>query len=468
MRSPSPRPALKQALILVICAAVCALLAGCNGGPGPEPEDGAGRLQLALTGVSNSGNVYRLRDGTFTITGMETGFQTAVSTEEDPDQTRIEIQVPSDSYLVYLEPGYYLEKVGADTGAALASRRASKELRRNLQTRSVGAGGAPGIPEIPDLPGAAGAPPDLGTAGANGNPLDAELISENPAFVFVVPFETSLVVFRFRVGDEVIVTDPGTLAIEIEVEEGSACEDDDFEPNDTMAQAATVASDATFQAVACQADDDWYVFDAPAPEGEQFGVLISFTHADGDIDAMLVDSDGYIVSGSSGVTDEEILGAVSDGRPYYLLVYTYNTSNTYNVQITADISELVSDCCSISPFPGCSDDAVSQCVCDMDPFCCEVAFDTLCAMESIGECGAECLGPGNCCETTSEPGCNIPEVNSCVCATDPQCCMQSYDELCITQAQAECELMCEMPPPESDCCSASQSPGCTDSSRVRT
>ena len=98
----------------------------------------------------------------------------------------------------------------------------------------------------------------------------------------------------------------------------------------------------------------------------------------------------------------------------------------------------------------------------MDPFCCEIMFDELCVYEAISQCGAECLGPGNCCETTSEPGCSIPEVNSCVCETDPLCCMQSYDELCITEAQAECGLVCEMPPPSSDCCSVSQDPGCTD------
>jgi hypothetical protein len=414
---------------------------------------------------------------------METGFETVVTTEEDPDRTRIEVEAPSDMYLVFLEPGYYLEKVGSDLEPALEAIRASKELVPGLRARlvgaggavglpelpeppgtagSIGAGGAEGVPELPEPPGAAGAPPDLGAAGSGGDSVDAQLISDNPAFVFVAPFETSLVVFRFRVGDEVIVTDPGTLAIEIEVEEGSSCEDDNFEPNDTMDQAASVASDASFEAVACEADDDWYIFDAPASEGERFGVIVSFVHADGDIDALLIDADGFIVSFGGGVTDDEILGTVSDGRSYYLLVYTYDTANTYSVQITSDVEELTSDCCSESPFPGCADDAVSECVCAMYPFCCEVAFDMFCVMVAMTECGAECLGPGSCCETTLEPGCNDPEVNACVCATDYRCCLQSYDELCITQAQAECGLVCGMPPAENDCCSAAPNPGCTD------
>jgi len=323
--------------------------------------------------VSSSGNLYRLRNGVFNIIGMETGHEVVVNTEDDPDLSRIEVDVPSDEYLVFLESGYYLEKVGSEEPDFSATARSAKGDRRlerallttDLRAQALAAGGAGGASAIPGfagaapvpgaggegpvpglggagpIPGAAGAMPGVGGGGPDDGTFEAILISENPAFVFVAPYETSVVVFRFRIGDEVVVTDSGTIAIEIEVEEGSACEDDEFEPNDGMEQATSVASDAVFDAVACDYDDDWYVFEAPTPEGEIFGVFVTFTHADGDIDALLFNEEGMIVSGGMGVTDQETLAAASDGGLYYLLVYTYNTSNSYHVEITDQVEDLM-------------------------------------------------------------------------------------------------------------------------------
>jgi len=39
--------------------------------------------------------------------------------------------------------------------------------------------------------------------------------------------------------------------------------------------------------------------------------------------------------------------------------------------------------------PGCDDMAIQDCVCGIDPFCCEVAWDATCVFEVEGEgCGS--------------------------------------------------------------------------------
>jgi hypothetical protein len=98
----------------------------------------------------------------------------------------------------------------------------------------------------------------------------------------------------------------------------------------------------------------------------------------------------------------------------------------------------------------------------MDSFCCEVEFDSICVGEAV-QCGADCgTNEGSCCDTADEGGCGDEEVEDCICAVDSQCCLSGYDQLCIDQAVAACGLQCELPPPESDCCEASDVGQCTD------
>ena len=45
-----------------------------------------------------------------------------------------------------------------------------------------------------------------------------------------------------------------------------------------------------------------------------------------------------------------------------------------------------SDCCAPHPWPGCDDPECQDIVCAVDPFCCEVEWDSLCAGEAIARC----------------------------------------------------------------------------------
>src|SRR5690606_37036923 len=98
----------------------------------PTPQT-MGSLGLALTGTARSGNVYRLRDGVFSILGESTGYYTTVSTETNPDLPSIEVQVPADTYSVFLNPGYRLERIDESGGSFSDYGRLAK---RNPALRS--------------------------------------------------------------------------------------------------------------------------------------------------------------------------------------------------------------------------------------------------------------------------------------------------------------------------------------------
>ncbi len=96
-------------------------------------------------------------------------------------------------------------------------------------------------------------------------------------------------------------------------------------------------------------------------------------------------------------------------------------------------SEAAADCCAPDSAPGCSDVAVRSCVCDADPYCCTTAWDALCVdeVDSLG-CGT-CDTSVACCEASGAPGCELPPVQSCVCAADPYCCATAWDALCVDE-----------------------------------
>lgn len=53
------------------------------------------------------------------------------------------------------------------------------------------------------------------------------------------------------------------------------------------------------------------------------------------------------------------------------------------------------DCCSVHGGVGCGVPPIMECVCEVDPYCCENSWDQICVNESTQECGANCgMGAG--------------------------------------------------------------------------
>jgi hypothetical protein len=90
-------------------------------------------------------------------------------------------------------------------------------------------------------------------------------------------------------------------------------------------------------------------------------------------------------------------------------------------------------CCIVTGTPGCQEPKVEACVCALDPYCCQTAWDSICASEA-DECGS-CSG--DCCAAHGNPGCDDEAVEACVCGLDPYCCDYVWDSICASEVVSQ-------------------------------
>lgn len=120
--------------------------------------------------------------------------------------------------------------------------------------------------------------------------------------------------------------------------------------------------------------------------------------------------------------------------------------------------------------PGCDGVECCMAVCAIDPFCCDILWDSICADEASDLCAAstgDCLGyGGGCCVANETPGCDDVECCVAVCAIDQFCCDTSWDSLCADAAADLCAAcarpMSGCPGGGGECCVANGTPGCDD------
>jgi hypothetical protein len=104
-----------------------------------------------------------------------------------------------------------------------------------------------------------------------------------------------------------------------------------------------------------------------------------------------------------------------------------------------------SDCCASGAGPGCADDGVLTCLCQLDNVCCSGPYDTTCVAEARSSCDLNCgsrLSMKDCCTPSTAGGCSEPDVLACVCAIDPYCCVGAFDENCVNLATQRCGAAC--------------------------
>ena len=103
-------------------------------------------------------------------------------------------------------------------------------------------------------------------------------------------------------------------------------------------------------------------------------------------------------------------------------------------------------CCFANGTPACNDETCCDQVCNIDPICCEVGWDGVCATlaqeqcdecnPDEQECGSDKTGP--CDLPHSGPFCNDREICECVCLLEPFCCLGDWDEACVFIATDLC------------------------------
>ncbi len=96
----------------------------------------------------------------------------------------------------------------------------------------------------------------------------------------------------------------------------------------------------------------------------------------------------------------------------------------------------------------CQQGQVETCqTCPQDCGPCVACGDGICQQnqgESCSVCPEDCgpcQGDGDCCEIHESPGCDDPDITACVCAMDPFCCNNYWDQLCVNEGE-ECGAQC--------------------------
>jgi hypothetical protein len=118
---------------------------------------------------------------------------------------------------------------------------------------------------------------------------------------------------------------------------------------------------------------------------------------------------------------------------------TTGDATTSNMTTGGTAGESTASCCEPSGLPGCGDASVEACVCALDSYCCETEWDDACvASASSDACGTSCdtaepFVPVDCCSPADlgNGGCDDSATQECVCAYDPYCCLQTWDEICV-------------------------------------
>ena len=116
-------------------------------------------------------------------------------------------------------------------------------------------------------------------------------------------------------------------------------------------------------------------------------------------------------------------------------------------------------CFEANGTPGCEDELCCNLVCIVDPECCNVEWDSLCAERTEQLC-AGATGEGNCMAANGTPGCDNAACAGLVCAASPWCCETEWDASCAATAADLCgHAQC---PSDGECLSSHGTPGCND------
>jgi hypothetical protein len=135
------------------------VLSACDG-------DADGSLDIALTGESTSGKVYRLRDAAIRIDGD--GVALTFDTEDDPARASLDARLAAGAYTLSVEPGWRLERLTATGGAV---------------------------------------------------PVVAEMTSRNPYDFAIASGALSRVTLRFRASGDDVALGEGDLMVDVEVDD---------------------------------------------------------------------------------------------------------------------------------------------------------------------------------------------------------------------------------------------------------
>ncbi|MEE2902776.1 MAG: hypothetical protein VYC39_10620 [Myxococcota bacterium] len=118
----------------------------------------------------------------------------------------------------------------------------------------------------------------------------------------------------------------------------SGCMEDVWEDNDTVSSASPSRSGLSQGYRACSSDDDYYSVNLN--QGERMQLLVTFSHAEGDINIQIIDPNGSVVGSANSQSDDEAINLfVNTSGSHYIRVFLNADSgsipgNDYDLTIT--------------------------------------------------------------------------------------------------------------------------------------
>jgi hypothetical protein len=92
--------------------------------------------------------------------------------------------------------------------------------------------------------------------------------------------------------------------------------------------------------------------------------------------------------------------------------------------------------------PGCNDQTCCELICNADSYCCDTAWDTICANAANTDCSGGGGGGDDCCVANGSPGCGDATCQDAVCSVDSYCCSTNWDSICADEAAQYCPELC--------------------------
>jgi hypothetical protein len=122
-------------------------------------------------------------------------------------------------------------------------------------------------------------------------------------------------------------------------EDAAGCADEGSEPNNSSSTATVLGASSVVSGLAICYPGDRDHLSYRVSQGTRIRVSVQFSHADGDLDAVLLDPGGQTVDESKGFTDGEVVemaaGAAKTDR-YIVGVVGYDGAvNSYSLLIEA-------------------------------------------------------------------------------------------------------------------------------------
>ncbi|RLB59081.1 MAG: hypothetical protein DRI34_03060 [Deltaproteobacteria bacterium] len=164
------------------------------------------------------------------------------------------------------------------------------------------------------------------------DPSGGEVIQEDPLLIDATVGEDAVYLLRTQTLDP-----QASYDLIIAVSRGVPCDDDDFEPNDGLVEAAVIGTGHHDDLAVCPHDEDWYVLERQP--GQTLQVQLTHPAAEGDLDLDLLAGNGQtLVDRSAGAGDVEVVRALpGSGTRFFIRVYAApETQNRYQLDISLE------------------------------------------------------------------------------------------------------------------------------------